>query len=324
MAPDAQLVARFRADLDRLSPKDEPVGLAVSGGPDSVALLLLAHAARPGRIEAITVDHALRPESAMEASFVADLCSRLGVPHHVALAEWQEKPRSGLQEKARAERYRLIADWLRRSSMTAVCTGHHRDDQAETLLMRLARGSGVRGLAAMRPSAPLPGAADLRLLRPLLAWRHAEIVALCEAAGLTPVADPSNDEPRFERVRLRQVLASLELDAAALARSADNLRSADDAIEWAVERTWRAQVTDCDGATQFNPGDAPAEIRRRIVGRIIASLASEGSEELRGRELDQLLASLESGTIATLRGVRAEGGPTWRFRPAPPRTLACG
>ena len=121
-----------------------------------------------------------------------------------------------------------------------------------------------------------------------------------------------------------QQIAALNLDAEALARSADHLRAADEAIAWAVEREWQARVSQSDDRLDYDPGDAPAEIRRRIVGRIIATLAGEGDGELRGRELDRLLDALESGTVATLRGVRAQAGPCWQFRPAPPRSLACG
>ena len=320
----AETLARFVADLDRLSPAGERIGVAVSGGPDSLALLLLAAAARPGLVEAITVDHALRPESRAEAEHVAAVCADLGVRHEIRTVQWGETPDSGLQEKAREARYGLIAEWLGERDLPAVCTAHHRDDQAETMLMRLMRGAGVRGLAAIRPSGRLPGKCDRRLLRPLLGWSRSELAAACEGAGIVPVADPSNDDAQFERVRVRQQIAALDLDTDALARSAGHLRDADGAIEWAVERQWSQSVRAADRGLAFDPGDAPGEIRRRIVIRIIAELASEGSGDLRGRELDRLLESLESGAVATLRGVRAEGGSTWRFRPAPPRTLECG
>jgi tRNA(Ile)-lysidine synthase len=324
MVPDGHLAARFAADLDRLSPANERIGVAVSGGPDSLALLLLAAAVRPGRVEAITVDHALRAESRAEAEQVAVVCAGLGVTHEIRTVAWAETPDSAIQERAREARYRLIADWLRERRLCAVCTAHHRDDQAETLLMRLMRGAGVRGLAAIRPASPLPGAPHLRLLRPLIDWPRSELVEVCAAAGVEPAADPSNEDCQFERVRVRQQIAALNLDAEALARSADHLRAADEAIGWAVEREWQARVSQSDDRLDYDPGDAPAEIRRRIVGRIIATLAGEGDGELRGRELDRLLDALESGTVATLRGVRAQGGPCWQFRPAPPRSLACG
>ena len=321
LLPD--VLARFVADLGRLITPGERLGVAVSGGPDSLALLVLAAAARPGFVEAITIDHALRPESEEEAALVTRTCASLGVPHDVRKVEWDGKPESALQEQARAARYALIADWLRARGLQAVCTAHHCDDQAETLLMRLARGAGLRGLAAMRPSAPLPGSPDLRLLRPLLSWGRDELADICVAAGVTPVADPSNADEQFERVKVRRLLAGKEMEAAGLARSADNLRSADEAIDWAVEREWEEAVTVGDPVITYLAGTAPDEIRRRILARIIAELASEGDGDLRGREIDQLISTLRSGGRATLRGVLCGGGATWRFEPAPRRISGC-
>jgi tRNA(Ile)-lysidine synthase len=324
MVPDASLVARFADDLDRLIAPGDRLGLAVSGGPDSLALLLLAAAARPGLVEALTVDHALRPESRAEAQMVGDLCTALWERHDTLVVDWETKPVTAIQEQAREARYRLIAGWLDERGLPAVCTGHHRDDQAETLLMRLSRGAGVGGLAGMRPSAPLPGAAELRLLRPLLGWQRSELVDICEAAGVTPAADPSNDDEQYERVRVRQALSAFDLDPESVARSAGHLGAADEAIEWAVDREWSDRVRRSVDVATYEAGSAPNEIRRRIVGRILAALASEGNDELRGRELDRLLETLESGGSATLRGVLAKGGEPWRFEPAPPRTSTCG
>ncbi|HVH37310.1 MAG TPA: tRNA lysidine(34) synthetase TilS [Sphingomicrobium sp.] len=324
MAPDASLLARFADDLDTLIPSERRLGVAVSGGPDSLALLLLAAAVRPGRVDAITIDHALRPESGDEAALVARICASLGVPHEVRAVEWGEKPASALQERARRARYALIAAWMRERGLQGVCTAHHRDDQAETTVMRLARGTGVRGLAAMRPSAPLPGADDLTLLRPLLGWRRSELAAICSGAGIAPAADPSNDDLQFERVRVRQQIRLSGLDAENLARSADHLRAADEAIDWAVERQWAAQVRPTKGGLSYEPAGEPLEIQRRIIVRILGTLTTEGPAELRGAEVDRLLESLFSGRTATLRGVKAEGGATWHFQPAPPRTLGCG
>ena len=148
----AETIERFRRDLDALVPPDTPIGVAVSGGPDSLALLLLAAQARPARVEAATIDHALRPESRAEAEMVAALCERLGVPHAILTANWEEKPSTAIQERARAIRYKLLGEWARNRRLGALATAHHLDDQAETLLMRLTRGAGVRGLAGMRQS----------------------------------------------------------------------------------------------------------------------------------------------------------------------------
>jgi tRNA(Ile)-lysidine synthase len=321
MAPSPELVERFRGDLDELIAPIERLGIAVSGGPDSMALPLLAAAARPGLVEAATVDHALRPESRSEAEMVADICGRLGIPHEILSVEWEAKPTSAIQERAREARYRLLTAWVRERGLSALATAHHLDDQAETLVMRLLRGAGVRGLAGMRRAAPAPGD-DLPLVRPLLSWRHSELEELCRAAGVIPVADPSNADEQFERVRVRRALSEAKwLDPEALALSADYLSEADSALHWATSREWQRAVTATDEEVAYRPDDAPREILRRIARRAVLRLAREGKgEDLRGRELDRLLSALRSGRTMTLRGVLCTGGKEWRFIPAPNRT----
>jgi tRNA(Ile)-lysidine synthase len=311
---------RFSRDLDMLVPADAPIGVAVSGGPDSLALLILAATARPGLVEAATVDHALRAESRGEAEMVAGLCERLGVPHKILTVTWVEKPQTALQERARSARYGLLSVWARERDLHALVTAHHLDDQAETLLMRLARGAGVRGLAGMRRVAQTPGA-DIALVRPLLGWRRSELEQVCTSAGLTPVTDPSNADEQFERVRMRRALADAEwLDPPALAISAANLAQADAALQWATTQAWNRAVTVNGREIVFVPADAPREIRRRIVTRAITRLANEGKgAQLRGNELDRILVALSSGGKATVRGVLCTGGKEWRFSEAPPR-----
>lgn len=321
MVPEPPLVERFRRDLDALIDPAERVGLAVSGGPDSLALLLLAAAARPGLIEAATVDHGLRPESADEADMVGALSERLGVPHAILRIEWDVPPETAIQEQARQLRYGALARWAYDAGLDGVATGHHLDDQAETLVMRLARGSGVRGLGGMRPSARVP-ASDLPLLRPLLGWRRAELERICADAGLSPVQDPSNADEQFERVRVRCALAHSEwLDPDMLARSAANLAAADEALDWATDREWHAHVEQSEDGIVYTPSHAPSELVRRVVARAVEWLAREGGgEPLRGRELDRLTEQLRLGKTATLRGVRCSGGAVWRFIPAANRT----
>ena len=319
MSPDPALVERFTRDLDALVAPDAKVGVAVSGGPDSLALLLLAAEARPGRVEAATVDHALRAGSRAEAQFVGQVCERLSVPHAILTVEWKEKPGSALQERARLIRYRLLGDWAIERDVEALLTAHQLDDQAETLLMRLARGAGVRGLAGMRRVATAPGT-DVPLLRPLLGWRHSELEAVCAAGGVEPVQDPSNEDGQFERVRVRNALAEADwLDPQALAASAEHLGQADRALDWAADREWQRAVTSDGGEIAYRPLDTPPEIRRRVIARAITALASEGGGELRGREIDRIVAALEAGRRATLRGVLCIGGPEWRFTRAPSR-----
>lgn len=311
---------RFTRDLDALVPPEATIGLAVSGGPDSLALLLLAAEARPGRVEAATVDHVLRPESRGEAEMVARVCEQRGVPHAILTVKWAEKPETALQERARLMRYRLLGEWARDRNLPAILTAHHLDDQAETFLMRLARGSGVRGLAGMRRLAR-PQNASAAVVRPLLGWRHSELEEVCAAAEVEPIQDPSNDDEQFERVRTRRALAEADwLDPAAVAASAAHLAEADRALRWATTIEWDRAVTQTPGEILYTPSDAPPEIRRRIARRAILALAKEGGgAEPRGRELDQLLQALAVGRSATLRGVLCVGGRQWRFTPARPR-----
>ena len=322
MVPDVALVDRFRADLDTLIDPGTRFGIAVSGGPDSLALLLLAGSSRPGEFEAATVDHGLRPESAAEAKMVADLCEEMDVPHAILAIEWDLPPASAIQEQARAVRYGALAAWMHDRDIGALLTAHHLDDQAETLVMRLNRGSGVRGLAGMRRKSKVPGYPDLALLRPLLSWRRAELERICSEAGVEPVSDPSNLDERFERVRIRRALAAADwLDPEALARSSENLGWSDEALDCATGQVWAGFVEVGDDEIVYRDPGAPRDILRRIVAQAIAQLGNEGEpDDLRGRELDRLLSALVGAKTITLRGVRCSGGPRWTFSRAAPRS----
>lgn len=315
MTPAAEAVQRFAADLDALAPQGERVGIAVSGGPDSLALLLLATAARPGLIEAATVDHGLREESRSEAEMVAGTCRALGVPHRILPADWSEPPAANIQAEARAMRYRLLANWAEERGLPSLATAHHADDQAETLLMRLARGAGVRGLSGTRSKRTLTE--QVVLVRPLLGWRKAELIEIVRAAGIEAVDDPSNRDPRHDRSRIRQALnASAWADPVRLAVSAAALRDADEALDWALAPLVTARFT-CDGvALVIEPFDLPRELKRRLL---LAAFAELGEPAPRGPDLMRALSALDAGETVTLSGLKLEGGEKWRLSPAPPR-----
>ena len=310
------VVERFAADLGALIETEASIGLAVSGGPDSLALLLLANEAIPGGFEVATVDHGLRPASAAEAEIVAALCGRLGVSHTTLTPKVGSK--GNLQANARAARYAALGEWAGARGLAAIATAHHGDDQAETLLMRLNRGSGVRGLAGMRGAATVPAYPGLPLLRPLLGWRKAELEAVVAKAGIEPARDPSNADPRFERVRVRAGIAETAwLDPAALAASAAHLAEADAALDWAAAREWDEQVTQGEVGLTYRPL-APRAVRLRVIERIVATLGQEGTP--RGAEIARLHDALCAGRVATLSGVRGQSlGVDWKFTPAPPR-----
>jgi tRNA(Ile)-lysidine synthase len=236
--------------------------LAVSGGPDSTALLVLAARWRAARKQgpkllAVTIDHGLRSGSAAEARAVKKLAGRFGVEHRTL--RWRgEKPASAIQAAARAARYRLLAAAAKAAKARHILTAHTLDDQAETVLFRMARGSGLTGLGAMVPARRLPAfpqelrssrpargspplahdGEPLLILRPLLGMAKARLVATLAAAGVSFADDPSNRDPRFARVRVRKllpILAAEGLDARRLALLARRLRRADATIELAVD-----------------------------------------------------------------------------------------
>lgn len=317
----APLVERFAKALDNLVPKGTKIGLAVSGGSDSLALLFLAAAVRPGEIEAATVDHGLRDGSADEAKMVAGLCEDLGVPHSILPLQWKTKPTTAIQEMARIRRYGALADWARARSIKVIMTGHHADDQAETFLMRLRRGAGVNGLAGMRFSVKVPGS-DEALVRPLLGWRRDELEKICALAGVTPAEDPSNADERFERVRIRKLLGGISdvLGPRAVAASAIHLADADRALDWAANREWARAAKVEDGTITLDPSQLPREIKRRLMLRAINMLATEGRRSaIRGRQADRLMRGLSGGAVATVKGVKCTGGAQWTFTPAPAR-----
>ncbi len=317
-APSTDLVDRFRGDVDALRGAGETLAVAVSGGPDSLALLLLACAAFPGRIRAATVDHGLRPESAHEAERVAEICRLIPCPHEI-LRVVVPVGGEGVQSEARRARYGALAGWMCRLGLDALLTGHHADDQAETLLMRLARGSGVGGLAGIRARTALPGSGDAALLlRPLLGWRRDELAAIVAAAGVEPVDDPSNRDENFDRVRIRNRLAETPwLDAPALARSAAALAEADEALDSVAAALLAERSQQSGGAILFRPDGIADELVRRVLLLCLRRVAAEA--EPRGEQLTSLVRTLRAGGTATLAGVKCTGGEAFRFEPAPPR-----
>jgi tRNA(Ile)-lysidine synthase len=289
------------------------LGLAVSGGPDSLALLLLAHAALPGQVEAATVDHGLRPEAADEAALAGWVCADLGVPH-TTLAVTLDP--GNLQAEARTARYAALAGWMNERSLAALATAHHADDQAETLLLRLNRGSGVAGLAGVRAKGLVPGT-RLPLLRPLLGWRRSELAAVVEGAGLTAVQDPSNTDDHFDRARLRKQLAVADwLDVPAISASAAHLADADAALDWAAAREWQDCVTGSPMGLTYRPS-APKAVALRVLARIVLELDGEAP---RGSALARLFESLLARQPMSIGSLVARAGAEgWSFSKAPAR-----
>jgi tRNA(Ile)-lysidine synthase len=312
------LVERFQADRDALLiqvgiPTAARLGIAFSGGPDSLALLMLAAATGP--IAAMTVDHGLRADSADEAATAAETAATLGVPHGIARVSVAPAG-DGLQGEARRARYAALADWAEAEGLAAVLTAHHADDQAETVLMRLARGAGLSGLSGIRPSRPLVEGSPMMLLRPLLGWRKAELAVLVATSGLAAALDPANANPRFGRTAARALLHGTPwLDPARVAASADHLRDADAALDILADRLLADAVRVEGDTLVFTPGDAPHELLRRTLVRLFSAHFGASPD---GPRLGHLMAVLRCGGTATLAGVRARGGVVWSFSAAPP------
>lgn len=321
--PQPELVARFADALARLWPDGGRLGLAVSGGPDSLAMLLLAEAAIPGRFEVATVDHGLRPASAGECAMVAEICRAKAIPCSVLAVTVAS---GNVQNEARKARYAALAAWAEHRVLSAIATAHHADDQAETLLMRLNRGSGLAGLTGVREARFMPGSA-VSVIRPLLTFRRRELGELVAAAGLDPVDDPSNADARFDRARIRRALADADwLDPIALSRSACLLGEALQAIEAAAETEWLNGVTENGGGFAYSPSAGSAYLEIEVVSAIIARLGGSA----RRSEVARLIERLKTGRPGNLAGVAAR--PTtdqagevaiqkWVFTPEPPRRL---
>jgi len=306
---------RFLRDVQALVPirGDQHIGVAVSGGPDSLALLLLAHASLPGQVSAATVDHGLRPEAAEEAAFVASVCARLNVPHAILRAPDAPQAGNGVMAQARAARYALLEAWRGTHALDWWMTAHHADDQLETVVMRLNRGAGVGGLAGIRRR-------NGRVLRPLLGWRHQELVSVVEGAGLRAVDDPSNRDDRFDRARLRKAICGVDwIDPDAWTRSAAALEDADTALEWTCEMLMPARLrVEARRIVIVAPHELPAEIRRRMLSTAIQRINADAA--LDGPKVTRLLQTLGTRGKGTLDGVLCDGRDTdWAVSLAPPR-----
>jgi tRNA(Ile)-lysidine synthase len=276
--------------------------LAISGGPDSTALLVLiarwrAALRRGPKLLAVTVDHGLRREARSEARAVQRLARKLKVAHRTV--RWAgKKPATGVQEAARQARYRLLANAAREAGASHVVTAHTLDDQAETVLFRLARGSGVAGLAAMARTTAFDG---LTLVRPFLGIAKARLIATLKTARVAFADDPSNRDPRFARPRLRALMPALAEEGLAPARLAllsRRIRRAEAAIESAVDSAV-AQVslapTAQNGLIALDGREMariPAEIRLRVIARAVARVGDEGPAEL--GKLEALVDALEA------------------------------
>jgi tRNA(Ile)-lysidine synthase len=312
--------AEFALSISSLGPFESAphVAVACSGGPDSLALTLLANAwAREagGRATALIVDHAMRPESAAEAASVRDRLAEAGV-EAVVLTRRGAAFKSDRQAAARQARYALMTEWCSRAGILHLLLGHHRGDQAETLMLRLGRGSGVDGLAAMAPVSDNP---HLRLLRPLLGVPRECLVTFLQSRGLDWVEDPSNEDTSFARVRVRRLLPGLGqegLTEPRLAATARRMARARVALECAAtELLARAVAIYPEGYAVLEAGElraAPEDTGLRALSRLLTCIGGNrhGPRMERLERLYEWLSRGEGGgrTLAGCRIVRRQPG----------------
>jgi tRNA(Ile)-lysidine synthase len=315
--------------------REPAILLAVSGGPDSTALMWLAARWRKRlkvapKLVAVTVDHGLRRQSAAEARAVKKLAASLGIAH--TTRRWSgKKPSSGIPAAARAMRYAMLEQAARGAGARCILTAHTLDDQAETFLMRLSRGSGLAGLAAMA-RASVRG--DVGLVRPLLQVPKSRLLATLAKAKIPSADDPTNRDTAFARPRWRKLMPELAhegIDARNIARLVARLARANAALDAVVDRAERALVQ-ADGARQTIDANAfltlPDEVGLRLLHRAVDRVGYEGPAELGKVEilLEEVVAAATGDARAfrrTLAGALVEVSRGMiNLAPAPPRRKA--
>ncbi len=316
------MTARLLEDVATALLPDPPklLGVAVSGGSDSLALLhLLRDLSRKHDIDlrAATVDHGLRAEAPAEAAQVAAICASIGVPHDTLVwSDWNGE--GNLQSAARTGRYAKLTDWAGRHGIDTVCIGHTADDQAETVLMRLARRSGVDGLAAMQTSTLRDG---INWLRPLLHTRRERLRRYLRQRNVSWIDDPGNEDTRFDRIKARQaleVLTPLGIDTDVLCEVADHMNKSRRALDWQTFLVAKKIITIKAGAVVLDEALLnlqPDEIQRRLFVRAINWVSGSSYPPRRGA-LATVMAALRAGQAGTLDGchIRRIGASIWVFR----------
>lgn len=334
MVADSPLTRRALQAFGFLLPNKSHFGVAVSGGSDSMALLMLAAdycAARGASVSAVSVDHGLRPEAKEEARFVGRICKQLGIAH--AILRWRRADDDPVsQQDARWARHGLLARWAKRTGITQIALGHTRDDRLETFLMRARQGSGWHGLAGLMPESPSPvwpEGRGVRLARPLLAFGREELRTELHLRNMSWVEDPSNEIERFERVRMRRLLG--RMDPASL-RKTVGVMDRLSAMRTAVAAEASGLLSDL-GVQE--PGRADfCLLRRKGVSaeawmRLVEALVMAGGGARlppRRDALERLLARIDARDPALERGVTLGGakirirkGVFLAFSKAPPR-----
>jgi tRNA(Ile)-lysidine synthase len=280
-------------------------------------MLALAAAEMPRRVLILTVDHGLRTGSAADADYVEAVCADRRLDCVRLDLDWPAGPPAiNRAAAARNARYEAMAEACREHGAACLLTAHHMDDQAETLLMRLARGAGIGGLRGIEARTRIAGMA---VIRPFLDETRAFLLAAATGDGLHPRDDPTNrdmdnDRPRFRALLQREPL----LHPQRLADAAAHLAEAERVLVWAEDRAAAGNVRRADGAVILDPCGLPADLVRRLLLRAVGEISSGPAP--RGAALTRFQSALTAGRTATLAGVRGTvRGSEWHLRPAPPR-----
>ena len=323
-AIDADLIQRFKQALDRLNPQGQRIGLAVSGGPDSMAMLLLAHEAIPGEFDVASVDHGLRSEAREECALVEAACAERGISCDVLRVEVGA---GNVQSRARYARYNALGRWATAQKLGAIATAHHADDQAETVLMRLNRASGIDGLSGILEQIEMPydgfgpGTA-FQIVRPLLGFRRSELTDIVATKSVRVAHDPSNDDVSYDRVRMRNALKNADwLDPAAIAASAQHLEEARMALNHAFQDYYKANVRRAEHDGEVDVWlKIPTETSRYFVRKAVDSSVRSVGGDPRGGDVARLVDLLQNAKGGNVAGVLATvEGDEWYFRREPAR-----
>lgn len=309
---------------DEAAPK---IALAVSGGPDSMALLWLMKQYYHGEIYAVSVDHGLRYEAKDEADHVASVCHSLHIPHQILRPA--DKITGNIQSEARKARYQLLQGFISQNGYDFIATAHHADDQLETVIMRLNRGSGVSGLAAIRER-------NDNIIRPLLSYRKADLVKICQDADIAYIEDPSNENDDYDRVKVRKWLRHIDIiseseDMPALfkpdmvQKSAQHADQAELALQYSAQYYAKNRIKSQNDVIILDASQLPQEYERRLLLIALQQLSSDISP--RGGALENLIKELKNNEISMIGNIKCTPITTdhnienhiWQLELAPPR-----
>ncbi len=324
---NSEQISLFISAIQRLTnwPSDDApsIGLAVSGGADSMALLWLMKYHYDGDIFAATINHGLRKEAAQEAAHVATLCKKLEIQHDILMPI--EPITGNIQSNARKARYALLEHWAHQKGCQFIATAHHADDQLETMIMRLNRASGISGLAAIRER-------NGTIIRPLLGFRKTDLIQICETAEIETIDDPSNANEHFDRVKIRQWIEKCKsyglepiIDPLMAQKSALHLNDANIALQYSSAILAKERMRKKPDTVVLEITNLPIEYQRRLLTHALQQIDKDIKP--RGTALENSIRLLNNSTISMIGDIKItpkkpdehEDKTLWILSKAPPR-----